>query len=328
MSPMSMRENTKRVLEATGLLQPVKRVLNPVRSTVANVTHVANEMLYRLPRPYGELVPQAHEWSARTEALAQELAINGIVVLRNFVSGERLARVQSAFAEMVSRIESAPNGPQKLSPPGYLPQTLYLEDENNHEARTICANNPFKHVPEFLSLSTDPLILGVIARYLRRPFYLQQSVASRYLPMEPKDFGSFQWHHDAWGRKVNVMFLFTDVGDRDQYMAYVEGSHRHYHNFDRCRNSRFGEEEVRNLFPGASHMRCTGAAGTVFVFDSNGMHRGNRRTGRHRDTLITSFNAGRYVWTFDVPRTFQEALNGGQLAFLHKASRVVWRDLQ
>lgn len=324
---MNIRESTKRALEAIGLLQSVKRIVNPVRSRVANTAHIAFEMLYRLPRPFGEPPAQTPEKPALVGTLSLELAAKGIAVIPNFVTGARLAQVQSAFAAMVSRIESGQNGPEKLSPPGYLPQTLYLEDETNRESRTICANNPFKHAPEFLSLSTDSLILDVVARYLRRPFYLQQSIASRYLPMEPKDFGSFQWHHDAWGRKINVMFLLTDVSDRDQYMSYVEGSHRHYHSLDRCRNSRFLDEEVRNMFPGALHVRCTGAAGTVFIFDSNGMHRGNRSTGRHRDTLITSFSAGRYVWTFEVPRLFQERLSSEQRAFLRKASKVVWRDL-
>jgi hypothetical protein len=324
---MSMRENTKKVLETMGLLQTAKRVVNPVRATVANATYVFNEMLYRLPRPFGEPMAQSPEQSALTKRLAGELGAKGIVALRNHVSGERLAQIQSTFAAMVSRIESGPNGPEKLSPPGYLPQTLYLEDEHNREARTTCANNPFKHAGEFLALSTDPLILGIVARYLRRPFYLQQSVASRYMPMEPRDFGSFQWHHDAWGRKVNVMFLFTDVAEQDQYMTYVEASHLHYHNRDRCWNSRFGDKEVRTLFPDARHVRCTGDAGTVFIFDSNGMHRGNRSTARYRDTLITSFNAGRYVWTFEVPRAFREFLSDEQLAFLQEASKVVWQDV-
>ena len=324
---MNIRENTKRALAAVGLLQPVRRIVHPVRSRIANTIYVARELLYRLPRPFTEPVGQVPELASLAGMLAQELATKGIVVLPKYLSGARLAQIQADFAAMVSKIESAPNGPEKLSPPGYLPQTLYLEDESNKEACTICSNNPFKHVREFLSLSTDSLILGVVARYLRRPFYLQQSVASRYLPMEPKDFGSFQWHHDAWGRKVNVMFLFTDVANQDQHMSYMEGSHRHIHNRDRCWNSRFKDEEVRNLFPSANRVRCTGEAGTVFIFDSNGMHRGNRSMGRHRDTLITSFNAGRYVWTFEVPTAFQESLNREQQAFLRESSKVVWRDL-
>jgi len=174
-------------------------------------------------------------------------------------------------------------------------------------------------------ISTDPLILGVIARYLRRPFYLQQAIAARYLPMEAADFGSFQWHHDAWGRKINVMFLFTDVTDLDQHMTFLEGSHQAYHNLDRCRNSRFTEDEVLERFPGTARTRCTGGAGTVFIFDSNGLHRGNRSTGRHRDTLITSFNGGRYVWSFDVPASHQGALTEDQNIFLQRWSKIAWK---
>jgi hypothetical protein len=123
------------------------------------------------------------------------------------------------------------------------------------------------------------------------------------------------------------MFLFTDVGEGDQYMTFLEGSHLHVHNLDRCRNSRYEEREVRSLFPHAMERRCTGDAGTVFIFDSNGLHRGNRSTGRHRDTLITNYNAGRYLWAFEVPQAFREGLSHDQLAFVDAASRVIWRDL-
>jgi len=323
---MSVRRNIKQVLDKLGLLQAARGIVNPVRARIANAAHIAREMAYRRPRSFGTTDAVTSAQPERAAALAGELARKGIVTLADYLVGERLGRAQAAFEAMVARIQAGRNGPEKISPPGYLPQTVYLEDETNPEARTICANNPFRHAPEFLNLSTDPLILEIVARYLRRPFYLQQSIASRYLPMPPKDFGSFQWHHDAWGRKVNVMFLFTDVGDKDQHMTFIEGSHLHYHDLDRCRNSRFEGHEVDRMFPGAKRVRCTGSAGTVFIFDSNGMHRGNRSTGRHRDTLITNFNAGRYVWEFEVPASFRNSLDEGQLAFLERSARIAWRS--
>ena len=49
-----------------------------------------------------------------------------------------------------------------------------------------------------------------------------------------------------------------------------------------------------------------GPAGTVLVFDSNGIHRGNRTLGATRDTLFSCYCPGSTNWPVLVPRAFAE----------------------
>src|SRR5688572_6117239 len=131
---MSMRETTKRALAKLGILRPVTRVVSFARSHTRNSAHKMREIAYRVPRPLDRRSAAAADLSEHARRLADVLADKGIVVLPDFLRRESLAAAQVAFAAMVARIESAPNGPEKISPPGYLPQTSYLEDERNKEA--------------------------------------------------------------------------------------------------------------------------------------------------------------------------------------------------
>jgi hypothetical protein len=118
------------------------------------------------------------------------------------------------------------------------------------------------------------------------------------------------------------MILFTPVGEGDQYMTYLKGSHRCVHSrFRTIENSRFLESEVAAM----SHlerMKCTGPAGSVFLFDSNGLHRGNRSHGAVRDSMIPCYNAGRSIWPLTVTPEALSPLSPRQRAFLQKNPRV------
>ncbi len=294
------------------------------------MSHQVAEMIYRMPNLFNRNFDLDFEKSSSLlTKINLELREKGIVkidskALSGYEDLKNFNRVTADFKELIAYIENNPPGPQKLAPAGYLPSTIYREWEVNKSGATVHAHDPFKFKPELLSLAIHPFILALLSKYFRRKFYLQQSIASRYYPMSPAEFGSFQWHHDGWGKKINVMILLSDVSDDDQYMTFVEGSHRYIYNFDRCSNSRFTEEEVLNLFPNNSHKKCTGEAGTIYIFDSNGMHRGNRSLGRARDSLITSFNAGRYIWDFELNSGFKTRLNPLQVKFVDSCSKIKW----
>jgi len=87
------------------------------------------------------------------------------------------------------------------------------------------------------------------------------------------------------------MWLLTDVPEGGQRMSYVLGSHRQRRHFSSYRETRFSDEQARRCGP---VLECAGPAGTVFLFDTNGIHRGNRNRGPLRDTVTGQYSAGRY----------------------------------
>jgi hypothetical protein len=130
-------------------------------------------------------------------------------------------------------------------------------------------------------------------------------------------------------RQLKAMVLLTDVGETDQYMTYVRGSHQAFHPYQRFLQNRLDFEYCRTYLADIDIFKATGRAGDVFFFDSNGMHSGNRSTsGATRDALFLEFTADRNwasIWGTALRRSeIPEALKvpGGPLGrFLEVAPK-------
>ena len=75
---------------------------------------------------------------------------------------------------------------------------------------------------------------------------------------------------DDW-RFVKLFCYLTDVDDASGPHAFVRGSHR-VNRLTQIR--RFSDEEVDRAFDARNIVRFTGAAGTCFLENTNGVHRG------------------------------------------------------
>ena len=135
--------------------------------------------------------------------VVETLRRDGIVVLHNHVQGNRLQQLQEGFNRMIETIKAAPPSPEEPTPPPWT-HHLYREQGYDSEIESTYTYDPFKHDPNLLEVALDEFVLGVVARYFGKRFMVQQAIASRHHPMPPRDFGSWQWHHDAWGKRINV----------------------------------------------------------------------------------------------------------------------------
>lgn len=307
------KQIVKKVLQSVGFLKP----LRVVAYFINNCVHLSSEFIYRLPNPLVRTRQRLNQ-DEELKRARDELQKEGIVVLDAYLKQDKLQKIQADFDSFVKEVESSEPGPMKMTPDGgrLHPSTPYADEGYSPETLTTVSNNPFKHSASFLKLALDPFILEIIAGYIGKRFMLQQATALRCYPNEKNDFGSWQWHHDSWGRKINVMFLFTEVTEKDQHMSYMKGSNKFYHSLLRTSiNDRFTQEEVDSVC-GKTAFRCLGKPGTVFIFDANGFHRGNRNLGAVRDTLIVQYTAGRYLWPFDIPEAFLSGLSKAQRDFL------------
>ena len=300
----------------------MESLLDTVKEVYRDSRHFALQVRSRFANPLRRL---RLDLSATTEmaVITRALRRDGIAIVPGFAQGERLIRMQASFNRMIDSIRAGPPSPEIQHPPPAT--TLYREQVHDEVIGTTHSYDPFKFEPEFLATAVHDLTVGAVAGYYASTeFMLHYASAIRYHPMPPKDFLSWQWHHDECGKRVTAILLLTDVTAQDQYMSYLKGSHRPIHSRARFVNSRLTQDEVDRVYGDCPRIDCICPAGSLLVFDTNGIHRGNRSLGAHRDSLVFcyGYHAGHLVYPFRVPKAALAQLTEGQRTFLHRNPRI------
>lgn len=104
----------KNFLARVGLLASAKKVLY----TINNSLHLLREVAYRAPSPVVKIRQYISPSSKEMLLAIEEFKREGIVVLENYLSNERLEEIRKDFDNFVKAAEAAPPGPMKLTPDG------------------------------------------------------------------------------------------------------------------------------------------------------------------------------------------------------------------
>jgi len=245
-------------------MNPSASFLRPIKSGL----HAVEDYFHFRPLP-GFKPWEATRGKLSSKAVADELRKNGICKLERYLNSERLKDCRLAWEAMLrSHGEPSPDTPAAV------------------QISFDCGKGGV-----LAELVLDEMILAAIENYYGRPVYLVGGSAQRLFPIEPYTDKAFQWHHDAKGKYLKAMWLLTDAPLDGQRMSYIPGSHRQRHAFTTYQETRLTEQEARRYGPVSE---CAGPAGTVFIFDTNGIHRGNRNRGPIRDTVLGNYSAGRH----------------------------------
>ncbi len=234
---------------------------NIVISYLKSPIYMAKEVLHRMPESgYSWSFARGAESAKAKEAL-ETLRRDGIVMLPEHFTGEKLEQLKCSFHE-------ATDG--KVNP--YTPDSLYNED--------------IMQDPVFLDAAVDDTILEIVGGYYRRRFGIGRASVSRLMPTPPIRHSSYSWHHDARGRQLHMMLLLSDVTSNGQRMVYLKGSqNRYYSHYRGIVKTQFDKDlGAENISPDRI-VEVIGKAGTLAIFDANGLHSGNRNDKEMRDTL-------------------------------------------
>lgn len=190
---------------------------------------------------------------SQVDHLEAELDRNGIVVLPSIVSPEQLRGMQTAFESRLQRIRwNNFDGYQRTELYRHMIEDVLLLDQG------------------FVDLALHPLVKEILTRYLGTEYELTEAKGWRSLPTKYDFHG---WHGDTWydqaieqtiHREIKLGIYLTDV--KSGSFKFVKGSHRKRH----PRN--LNKAEVKEL-PLAEVIELSGAAGTVFMFDTSAIHR-------------------------------------------------------
>jgi hypothetical protein len=234
--------------------------------------------------------------SRRVATWLDALRRDGIVRIPDMIPATMLATMQAEFASFVAALD-------ERRARGDADMKSYDEEEHWWpEDRAYVCNNAFKHSRVLTELCCSREILDLADHYFGNRVSITRGVAMRYLPRANRGTDMFGWHHDLEDRRLKAMVLLTELGDCDQVMSYVAGSHKLYHPYEMFFRNTASLEYCRENLGEVEIRQTTGRAGDVFVFDSNGVHRGNRSAdARVRDVFFVEFsNDTSNVWGGDV----------------------------
>ncbi len=237
--------------------------LTTFKSAVNTPLFVFREYLHR--RPAAEFDWHFVDGSLRDNARQglETLKKEGIVIIPAYFKGDMLQRMREAFDRVV-RDRPSPGNTESFG------NTEFTQEDS-----------------VFLEAALDDFLLEMIGGYYQKRFALGRASALRLDPVSNVRYGSFLWHHDARGRQLHLMILLTDVPENGQRMSYLRRSQNRYYDYSRGlgEGSRFEREVVETEDAKDRIIDVVGPAGTVAVFDSNGLHTGNRNESARRDTL-------------------------------------------
>lgn len=299
---------TKEVLSRLGLLAAARAVRRAALRAVCSPLHPVRETITRLPNPWF-LISEGRALESSYRDHLEELNRDGITRLSGQVSPKSLSELQRAFEKFVSRLD-AKGGPSS----SFEGDLTVTEEYYDPESRQYSSHEPFAMSRALLEICLKPELASLINCYLGKASYITQGVAMRIKPNPKTGFDSFQWHHDAWGKRIKLMIILPEVGEGDQHMTYAMGSHRLRHSYDKYVNSRFSREEFAERCGDLQVLNCYAKPGDIYLFDTNGLHSGNRTNGRTRDTFTIAYTRlAHAVWAHRIPAEFLEGFSKKQL---------------
>ncbi|WP_145727636.1 hypothetical protein [Nitrospirillum viridazoti] len=218
------------------------------------------------PRPTN----QARSW-------ARDLAWQGLVPLPA-LDGEVAAEIRAYFQGVRC---SDPFRPHL----GAFPWDQPASDETNmgyYAVQDILA------APHVLALLNDPTILDVAELYLGCKPVLDNIGCWWSYGDRPAAKGTQRYHRDWDSLKgFKLFFYLTDVGEEDGPHVFVRGSHRDPR---LAVGKALSDEVVHRVFGADKVATVTGPAGTRFLADTFGFHKGQLPRGGRRLILTAQYN--------------------------------------
>lgn len=197
---------------------------------------------------------------------AESLCRDGLLILPSYFDTAKLDQLKKEFERL---IETTP-----VRKDAARTNSIHISTERLAESRI------------FSELAFEPNILALARYYWGKPVVLNGTGGTRIEPFDTKDYGSYQWHHDGKRKQVRVFILLTDVPDDGQRTDVVVGSNHYW--YEDLTSSRLDRAHAESS---GKVVACAAPAGSVIIFDTNAMHRGNRNNGPRRDAWDFSYKA-------------------------------------
>ena len=167
--------------------------------------------------------------------------------------------------------------------------------------------------PAIESLVNDPVVNEIALRYIgpRARFvstHAWWSFATHVAESERNEFAQ-QFHFDLDDyRFIKFFFYLSDVDESSGPHVYMRGTHARKKLRHRYPMRRLSDGEVLDTYGRANHRVVTGGAGTGFIVDTYGIHKGEPPRDKDRLVLQVMFAQHHWGWGDDVANPAELAL--------------------
>jgi ectoine hydroxylase-related dioxygenase (phytanoyl-CoA dioxygenase family) len=238
-----------------------------------------------------------------------DLDRDGVTVLERVAPAKLIEEARRDMERFVQRITEL-EGTTRTKPRSTGGTVVYPVHEYQRGLNIYRSHDPLMFSAAYAQFLLLPQLREVAAGYLGRTWRYQAMIATRTQPSPPTREGFASWHHDARGRKLNIIMPLTDVLADGSATVVMAGSHRLVYLKARRLGNVFSDEEVAALQRqyGWTERVCDAPAGSLILFDSQALHLG-RRSPHSRDAFqVNCMTKSRHLWPQEISRAATASL--------------------
>ncbi len=207
-------------------------------------------------------LPRLPASDAAPSELAAELDRSGIAMLPRYWDETQLADVRRYFETQTCADPYRPKLGQFVAPAD-APRETHVGYFSNEQVA---------NAPHCLRLANDPQILDAVATVLGAKPTISYMAAWWSMAGRGKPEHAEMFHRDVDDLRFVKLFVYlTDVTSTSGPHMFVRASHKSEELSERIR---YADEAVENVFPKEDILTLTGSAGTMFLENTFGLHRG------------------------------------------------------
>lgn len=195
---------------------------------------------------------------------------------------------------------------------------VYPVHEYQRNLKIYRSHDPLMFSPAYARFLLLPELMDVAACYLGTNWLYQAMIATRTEASPPISQGFARWHHDARGRKLNIILPLTGVPPDGSATVVLKGSHQLLYVKARRERNVFSDAEVAAIKQryGWTERVCSAPAGSLVFFDSHALHLG-RRSPHARDALQVNCMTKRgHLWPQEIPQALLSGLTRAEQRIL------------
>lgn len=259
--------------------------MNLLKRASLRLFEVFHFIKYATPNVFASqilLSPKAKEW-------LEQMRVNGIVKIEEEKFAELADYLDSRY---FSKLESQGGGNLDAKDLG---PDLFALDINNEAYKKwgieISCNISFKE-PVLGLLLLDSDLTATLYNYLRRQPYYRNQPALQKTSHKGEDHQGYGKHHVDNLHQISFMLLISEQTEKDTHMEYALGSNRR----PILRQGIYiTPKEAREQAKNYPTFKCIGKKGTLFVFDTSGVHRPYLLPGSPRKMLHLNVTTGHHM---------------------------------